>query len=120
MITIGIMDSNAHIQSPICSNFSHCNLPISYRSEESWRTYHSTMPWPSMAWEEKDARRELASNLEVKGIPTLVILGPDNSVVTTDGRTELSEDSEVEVCFDFVLARVVKTHKVGHRCTLER
>lgn len=66
------------------------------RSEESWRTYHSTMPWLSMAWEEKDARRELASNLEVKGIPTLVILGPDNSVVTADGRTELSEDSEVE------------------------
>ncbi|XP_042240516.1 nucleoredoxin-like [Homarus americanus] len=66
------------------------------RSEESWQTYHSTMPWLSMAWEEKDARHELASSLEVKGIPTLVILGPDNSIITIDGRTELSEDPEVE------------------------
>lgn len=66
------------------------------RSEESWQTYHNTMPWLSLAWEEKDARHELATILEVKGIPTLVILAPDNSVITTDGRTELSEDPDLE------------------------
>ncbi|XP_045602041.1 nucleoredoxin [Procambarus clarkii] len=66
------------------------------RSEESWQTYHNTMPWLSLAWEEKDARHELATNLQVKGIPTLVILAPDNSVITTDGRTQLSEDPHVE------------------------
>lgn len=59
------------------------------------------MPWPSLAWEEKEARGELANTLEVKGIPTLVILGPDNSIITTDGRSEFSEDPNLEVIIIF-------------------
>ncbi|XP_068230508.1 nucleoredoxin-like [Palaemon carinicauda] len=66
------------------------------RSEDSWRAYHSTMPWLSVAWEEETARRELASTLEVQGIPTLVILAPDNTVITTEGRADLTEDPHGE------------------------
>ncbi|KAK3879000.1 hypothetical protein Pcinc_016407 [Petrolisthes cinctipes] len=77
------------------SNFTMIFIS-SDRSEESWQTYHSNMPWPSLAWEEKEARGELATTLEVKGIPTLVILGPDNSIITTDGRSEFSEDPNLE------------------------
>nr|XP_027238028.1 nucleoredoxin-like [Penaeus vannamei] len=66
------------------------------RSEESWRAYHSTMPWLSVSWEGEDVRRELATNLEVQGIPTFVVLGPDNTVITAEGRAELAEDPEAE------------------------
>ncbi|XP_063586776.1 nucleoredoxin-like [Penaeus indicus] len=66
------------------------------RSEESWRAYHSTMPWLSVAWECEDVRRELATNLEVQGIPTFVVLAPDNTVITAEGRAELTEDPEAE------------------------
>ncbi|ROT84310.1 putative nucleoredoxin-like isoform X1 [Penaeus vannamei] len=65
-------------------------------SEESWRAYHSTMPWLSVSWEGEDVRRELATNLEVQGIPTFVVLGPDNTVITAEGRAELAEDPEAE------------------------
>ncbi|XP_045131678.1 nucleoredoxin-like [Portunus trituberculatus] len=74
----------------------HMIFISSDRSEESWRTYHNSMPWPSLAWEEKEARNELASSLEVNGIPTLVVLDPDNSVITTDGRSQFSDDSTLE------------------------
>lgn len=74
----------------------HMIFISSDRSEESWRTYHNSMPWLSLAWEEKEARHELASSLEVKGIPTLVVLDPDNSVITTDGRSQFSDDPTLE------------------------
>ncbi|ROT85350.1 Nucleoredoxin, partial [Penaeus vannamei] len=54
------------------------------------------MPWLSVSWEGEDVRRELATNLEVQGIPTFVVLGPDNAVITAEGRAELAEDPEAE------------------------
>ncbi|KAG0713210.1 Nucleoredoxin [Chionoecetes opilio] len=74
----------------------HMIFISSDRSEESWRTYHKSMPWPSLAWEEKEARKELAGSLEVKGIPTLVVLDPDNTVITAEGRSQFSDDPTLE------------------------
>ncbi|KAL7648495.1 UNVERIFIED_CONTAM: hypothetical protein RMT77_000401 [Armadillidium vulgare] len=66
------------------------------RSEDSWKAYHNSMPWPSIRWSDSDTRTELAENLEVKGIPTLVILDSDLSVITREGRTFINEDPQGE------------------------
>lgn len=67
------------------------------RSEESFMLYLSTMPWLAVPWEQEERRRELAALLGVQGIPTLVLLDADGSVITTDGRGEVNEDPIGEV-----------------------
>jgi Thioredoxin-related protein len=59
--------------------------------------YLSTMPWLAVPWEQEERRRELAALLGVQGIPTLVLLDADGSVITTDGRGEVNEDPIGEV-----------------------
>lgn len=54
--------------------------------------YLSTMPWLAVPWEQEERRRELAALLGVQGIPTLVLLDANGSVITTDGRGEVNED----------------------------
>ena len=68
-----------------------------FRSEESYTLYLSTMPWLAIPWEQEERRRELASMLGVQGIPTLVLLDADGSVITPDGRGEVNEDPLGEV-----------------------
>ncbi|XP_069698968.1 nucleoredoxin-like [Periplaneta americana] len=62
------------------------------RSDESFTLYLRTMPWLAVPWEQEETRRELAALLGVQGIPTLVLLDADGSVITADGRGEVNED----------------------------
>jgi hypothetical protein len=55
------------------------------------------MPWLAVPWEQEERRRELAALLGVQGIPTLVLLDADGSVITADGRGEVNEDPLGEV-----------------------
>ncbi|CAL4062114.1 unnamed protein product [Meganyctiphanes norvegica] len=66
------------------------------RSEDSFSSYHATMPWLAVSWEQDELRRQLASLNEVQGIPTLVILGPDSQSITTDARALVGEDPDVQ------------------------
>lgn len=70
---------------------------MSPRSEDSFALYLSTMPWLAVPWEQEERRRELAALLGVQGIPTLVLLDADGSVITADGRGEVNEDPLGEV-----------------------
>jgi nucleoredoxin len=63
------------------------------------------MPWLAVPWEQEERRRELAALLGVQGIPTLVLLDADGSVITTDGRGEVNEDP---------LGEVSHSHKHGN------
>lgn len=67
------------------------------RSENSFETYHSSMPWPAIRWKCSDIRNGLTKAIEVRGIPTLVILDKDLSIITRDGRYLVSEPSAIEV-----------------------
>ena len=55
------------------------------------------MPWPAVSWHDEEARQEMASTLGVHGIPTLVVLAPDDSVITAEGRPLINDDPEAEV-----------------------
>ncbi|XP_054281073.1 nucleoredoxin-like [Macrosteles quadrilineatus] len=67
------------------------------RSEESFESYLSTMPWTALPYKSSYCK-ELASNLDVHGIPTLILLDPDGTIITEEGRSEVKEDLDGE-CF---------------------
>jgi len=59
--------------------------------EESAKSYFESMPWKMIKYSNRDAEQELSSAFEVEGIPTLVLLGPDGSLITTEGRQFIME-----------------------------
>ncbi|GFR31757.1 nucleoredoxin [Trichonephila clavata] len=66
------------------------------RSEESFVKYFSNMPWLAVPYSEEKTRKELAHLYGVGGIPCLVILDENNSIITKEGRMEVNEDPEGE------------------------
>lgn len=56
------------------------------RDEGSYKEYFSEMPWIAPAFNEGETKQTLSSKYGVTGIPTLVILKPDGSLKTKDGR----------------------------------
>lgn len=68
------------------------------------------MPWTALPFK-SGAGHELASALDIHGIPSLVLLEPDGSVITTDARSELRDDPDAEVCSEYIYIFLNK--KVG-------
>eukprot|EP00052_Salpingoeca_macrocollata_P020270 m.170017 g.170017 ORF g.170017 m.170017 type:complete len:416 (+) comp21212_c0_seq1:174-1421(+) len=61
------------------------------RDQASFDEYYGKMPW--MALPLKDKRADLLnSHFEVQGIPHLVIIAPDGTTVTDDGRSAVGSD----------------------------
>lgn len=48
--------------------------------------------WTAVPFADTAARRRASSHFSVMGIPTLVIVGPDGQVLTTNGRGALARD----------------------------
>ncbi|XP_018808138.2 probable nucleoredoxin 2 [Juglans regia] len=55
------------------------------RDQESFDSYFETMPWLALPFGDP-AGKDLAKHFDVRGIPCLVILGPDGKTVTKHGR----------------------------------
>ncbi|CAL1276976.1 unnamed protein product [Larinioides sclopetarius] len=66
------------------------------RSEESFVKYFSTMPWLAVPYSEEKTRKDLPHLYGVGGIPCLIIVDENNSVITKEGRMEVNEDPEGE------------------------
>eukprot|EP00616_Rhizochromulina_sp_CCMP1243_P009393 CAMPEP_0118973736 /NCGR_PEP_ID=MMETSP1173-20130426/10841_1 /TAXON_ID=1034831 /ORGANISM="Rhizochromulina marina cf, Strain CCMP1243" /LENGTH=419 /DNA_ID=CAMNT_0006923429 /DNA_START=43 /DNA_END=1302 /DNA_ORIENTATION=+ len=62
------------------------------RDEPSFDEYFSEMPWLSLPFEERDRKGALSKKFKVSGIPTLVLLNEDGSLISKDGRSVVSED----------------------------
>ncbi|XP_039299128.1 nucleoredoxin isoform X2 [Nilaparvata lugens] len=62
------------------------------RSVESFKSYLSIMPWLALPYDESELRQDLAKLFDIHGIPTLVILNTDHSLITIDGRGEINDD----------------------------
>jgi len=69
------------------------------RDTASFTDYYNEMPWLALPYDDRKCKEELNSKYKVKGIPSLVVLGPDGNVITTDGRSKVQED--FETCEDF-------------------
>jgi len=54
--------------------------------EESAKAYYAKMPWKMLDYSRRDAEQSLSSAFEIQGIPTLVLLNTDGTLMTTEGR----------------------------------
>jgi nucleoredoxin len=63
-------------------------------SEEKFKEYFAEMPWVALPYDDKQARSLLMTELEVRGLPSLVILDEDRQVITTKGREFALKDPE--------------------------
>ena len=50
------------------------------------------MPWAAMPFAERTKKAELSSRYGVQGIPTLVVLNKDGSLISKNARQNLAED----------------------------
>lgn len=60
------------------------------RDESSFKQYHAEMPWLALPFSDRALKTALSSKYDVSGIPTLVLLKPDGTLITKDGRSRVS------------------------------
>uniref|UniRef100_A0A7S1CIC7 Thioredoxin domain-containing protein n=1 Tax=Bicosoecida sp. CB-2014 TaxID=1486930 RepID=A0A7S1CIC7_9STRA len=63
------------------------------RSQGEFDSYRGEMPWLSIPLGSK-VKDNLSAKYKVRGIPTLVWVGPDGETITTDGRGAVMGDAE--------------------------
>ena len=56
----------------------------------SFNEYYATMPWTAQLFEERDKKGALANEFGVSGIPMLVILNSEGTVLDVDGRATVA------------------------------
>jgi nucleoredoxin len=62
------------------------------RDEKGFDEYYAEMPWAAMPFKERALKEELSDYFKVEGIPSLVILDKDRSVISTNGRGAIMGD----------------------------
>merc|ERR1719265_1756932 len=62
------------------------------KNEEAFNSYFGEMPWVALPFEKRDVKETLSKKYKVRGIPSLVILGPDGKTITTEGRSAVTKD----------------------------
>ncbi len=63
-------------------------------SEEKFKEYFAEMPWVALPYDDKETRSLLMTELEVRGLPSLVLLDEDRQVITTKGREFALKDPQ--------------------------
>jgi len=62
------------------------------RSEEGFKEYFGEMPWLALQYSDRKAKEELSKCFGVSGIPSLVLLDTDFSVITKKGRSAVMRE----------------------------
>jgi nucleoredoxin len=62
------------------------------RDEKSFQEYFNEMPWLALPYADRAAKNELSKVFGVEGIPSLVLLDKDFSVITKKGRGSVMQD----------------------------
>eukprot|EP00878_Enallax_costatus_P028724 GHUV01031060.1.p2 GENE.GHUV01031060.1~~GHUV01031060.1.p2 ORF type:complete len:108 (+),score=27.14 GHUV01031060.1:294-617(+) len=62
------------------------------RSQEQFDKYFATMPWLAVPWRDDQLRSVLSRKFKVQGIPHLVILAPDSTVISANARSAVGVD----------------------------
>jgi len=62
------------------------------RDQGAFDEYFGEMPWLAVPFDQKDIKAKLDKKFKVQGIPTFVVLNPDGSILTKDGRAAVSND----------------------------
>ena len=61
------------------------------RSEQDFGHYLDDMPWVALPFADRTSAKVLGEHFEVEGIPTLVIIDTDLSIITTNGVSAISQ-----------------------------
>lgn len=62
------------------------------KDDAGFNGYYSDMPWTALPFSERQLKSKLSSKFGVNGIPCLVVLNKDGSLISKNGRTCVSED----------------------------
>jgi nucleoredoxin len=64
------------------------------RSDKDFQEYFAEMPWLALKYADRNLKNELSKAFGVSGIPSLVLLDSDFSVITKNGRAAVMRDVE--------------------------
>jgi nucleoredoxin len=64
------------------------------KDEEGFKGYFAEMPWLAIPYSERSMKEDLSTLFKVRGIPTLVLLKPDGTVITENGRGAIDYGAE--------------------------
>ena len=62
------------------------------RSEADFNEYFGEMPWKALPFSDRDRKAALSKKFKVQGIPNLVILNPDGSILNAKGTEAVRSD----------------------------
>jgi len=66
------------------------------RDESAFNEYFGEMPWLALPYEKRSEKGILSDACKVEGIPSLAVINPDGSIITTDGRSKVMKDPKGE------------------------
>merc|ERR1712048_949373 len=72
------------------------------KDQAAFDDYYKDMPWTALPYSERGLKDSLSKMCKVKGIPSLVIFGPDGKIITTDGRSAIMENFDDAEGFPWV------------------
>merc|ERR1712182_101663 len=64
------------------------------KDEAQFTDYFKEMPWLALDFADRQRKTQLSGMFGVRGIPALVIIDKDGSVITSNGRGAVSSDPE--------------------------
>lgn len=64
------------------------------RDEAAFKDYFAEMPWLALPYADRQRKADLSSHFGVQGIPTLVMLDVDGTVITDGARSSIEADPE--------------------------
>jgi len=70
------------------------------KDEASFDSYFKEMPWLALPFAKRQEKELLSDTFGVQGIPFFVVLNPDGTVLTTDGRSKVMSDPKGEALPD--------------------
>jgi len=62
------------------------------KDEGAFGEYYGEQPWLALPFSNREKKDELNKKYKVGGIPTIVIVGADGSLISKDGRAAISKD----------------------------
>jgi len=66
------------------------------RDEAAFDEYFKEMSWLALPYSKRDEKATLSDLCGVEGIPTLAVINPDGTIVTTDGTSKIAADPKAE------------------------
>ena len=82
--------ADAYKQSPKAGTDTIVIFVSSDRDQGGFDEYYGEMPWHALPFDNREKKGTLAQKFNVSGIPKLVVLGGDGSLVSENGRAEYS------------------------------